>query len=73
MFFPYGIRLTSAASADFTAWAWAVNGCLSVAGSVASIMLAITYGFTAVVLAALVIYWLGAASFVAAYRRVAPS
>jgi len=36
MYFPYGIRLTSRLSRDFVAWAWAVNGCLTVVGSVAS-------------------------------------
>jgi hypothetical protein len=68
-FFPYGIRLTSALEPDFTPWAWAVNGCLTVVGSVASIMLATTWGFEAVLLSCVAVYWLGAAAFVASHRR----
>lgn len=73
MFFPYGIRLTSAINRDFVAWAWAVNGCLSVVGSVTSIIIAMTYGFTTVILLFLVIYWLGAVSFVRTYGRIRAS
>jgi hypothetical protein len=69
-FFPYGIRLISARDRDFVAWAWAVNGCLTVVGSVTSIILAMTFGFSTVLALALAIYWLGAASFVATHRRV---
>jgi hypothetical protein len=68
-FFPYGIRLVSARDRDFVAWAWAVNGCLTVLGSVASIILAMTYGFSTVVFVAVGVYWLGVASFVRAYAR----
>jgi hypothetical protein len=68
MFFPYGIRLTSALSRDFSAWAWAVNGCLSVVGSVATIMIATTWGFSVVLLLVLAIYWLGVLAFVRAWR-----
>ena len=67
-FFPYGIRLTSGRSRDFSAWAWAVNGCLTVVGSVAAIMIATTWGFTVVLLCLLAVYWLGAAAFVHAWR-----
>ena len=73
VFFPYGIRLTSAINLDFVAWAWAINGCLTVVGSVASIIIAMTYGFTTVILLFLVIYWLGAASFVRTYGRIRAS
>jgi len=33
-----------------TPWAWAVNGCASVVASVAAAILALSYGFTAVLL-----------------------
>lgn len=68
-FFPYGIRLTSALNRDFVAWAWAVNGCMTVVGSVLSIILAMTFGFTSVIVLFLAIYWGGAASFARAYAR----
>ncbi|MBI4514769.1 MAG: hypothetical protein HY699_03010 [Deltaproteobacteria bacterium] len=70
MFFPYGIRLTSALNRDFVAWAWAINGCLTVVGSVSSIIIAMTYGFSSVIVLFLAIYWLGVLSFVRTYARV---
>jgi ABC-type dipeptide/oligopeptide/nickel transport system permease subunit len=70
MFFPYGIRLTAALNRDFVAWAWAVNGCLSVVGSVLAIILAMGYGFTVVTIVLVVVYWLGVASFVRTYSLV---
>lgn len=63
-FFPYGIRLISALDRDFVAWAWAINGCVTVVGSVASIILAMTFGFSTVIALVVVIYWLGVTSFV---------
>jgi hypothetical protein len=72
-FFPYGLRLTSTLSRDFSAWAWAVNGCLTVVGSVATIMIATTWGFTTVLLLVLAIYWLGTLAFVRAYERATGS
>jgi hypothetical protein len=70
MFFPYGIRLTTALNRDFVAWAWAVNGCLTVVGSVLAIILAMSYGFTVVSVVFVAVYWLGAASFVRTYASV---
>jgi len=70
MFFPYGIRLTAALNRDFVAWAWAVNGCLSVVGSVLAIILAMGYGFTVVTVVFIAIYWVGAASFVRTYASI---
>jgi spermidine synthase len=71
-FFPYGIRLIAAVNPDFTPWAWAVNGCLTVVGSVATIILATALGFDAVMLLFLVIYALGVASFCAGHARLSP-
>ena len=70
MYFPYGIRLVSGLNRDFVAWAWAVNGCLTVMGSVASIMLAMTFGFEVVILLFVAIYWLGIWSFNRTWARV---
>ncbi len=72
-FFPYGIRLTSALDPDLTPWAWAVNGCLTVVGSVTAIVVATTFGFAVVLAACLVVYWLGAAAFAASWRRARPA
>jgi len=40
-------------------WAWAINGFLSVAGSILAIMLAMSVGFSAVLLTGAMIYALG--------------
>ncbi len=72
-FFPYGIRIVSAVDRNFVAWAWAVNGCLTVVGSVTSIILAMTFGFSTVVALALLVYWLGAMRFIASHRRLVTS
>jgi hypothetical protein len=43
-------------------WAWGINGCASVIAAVLATLLAIHLGFTAVVLAALLLYGLAAAA-----------
>jgi hypothetical protein len=69
-FFPYGIRLIAAVNPDFTPWAWAVNGCLTVVGSVATIILATAHGFNTVMLLFIAIYVLGAVSFWSGHARL---
>jgi hypothetical protein len=46
MFFPAGVRRLSRISKNAIPWAWAVNGCASVVGSVLSVAVALSYGFT---------------------------
>lgn len=58
--FPLGVRWASAGSPGLLPWLWAVNGTLSVSGSVLAVLLAIHAGFSAVMLA-------GAASYAAAF------
>ena len=48
---------------DFIPWAWAVNGCASVIAAVLATLVAIHFGFAAVVLTALVLYALAAAIY----------
>lgn len=61
--FPLGIaRLTEFAPALIPA-AWAINGCASVVSAVLATVLAIHFGFTAVVLLAVGLYLLAAATF----------
>jgi spermidine synthase len=73
MFFPFGLKLVSEMNVNLVPWAWAVNGCLTVVGSVASIVIALTFGFRTVALLAVAIYWVGAVSFMLAYDRVSAS
>ena len=58
---PHGAGRVEAADARLVPWAWAVNGCASVIGAVLATLLAIHIGFTAVVVAALVLYAVAAA------------
>ena len=68
MAFPLGLRLLAPAAAG-RALAWAANGCASVVGAVASTLLAVAQGITALGLVAAVSYALAA---LVAYRERAP-
>ena len=58
--FPLGLARVEASDARLIAWAWAINGCASVTGAVLATLLAIHVGFSAVVVAALVLYGVAA-------------
>jgi hypothetical protein len=60
--FPLGLARVEAADARLVPWAWGINGCASVTGAVLATLLAIHVGFTAVIVAALVLYAVAAAS-----------
>lgn len=60
--FPLGMRLVAATNENLVPWAWAVNGCASVLGSILSVMLAQSLGFTVVLGIALVVYLTGLAA-----------
>ena len=62
--FPLGLRAVASWAGQQVALAWAVNGVLSVIGSILAVALAIRFGFSAVLLAGGVAYGLSA---VAAY------
>jgi hypothetical protein len=59
---PFPLGLTKLEDPRLIAWAWGINGCASVTAAVLATLLAIHLGFTAVVVAALVLYGLAAAS-----------
>jgi hypothetical protein len=60
--FPMGLARVEAGDSRLVPLAWAVNGCASVTGAVLATLLAIHFGFTAVVVAALVLYAVAATS-----------
>ena len=60
--FPLGLARVEAADARLVPWAWGINGCASVTGAVLATLLAIHIGFTAVVVVALVLYAVAAAT-----------
>ncbi|HEY5597185.1 MAG TPA: hypothetical protein VIK47_00140, partial [Kiloniellales bacterium] len=61
--FPLGLARVSERLPAVVPWAWGVNGCASVLSAVLAMILAIHFGFTAVVMVAVVLYWIAAASF----------
>ena len=58
--FPTGLKQIHAHSRPLVPWAWGVNGFASVSGAVLGTFLAISIGFTALTLIALVCYFLAA-------------
>jgi len=61
--FPLGLSRVSAEAPGLVPWAWAIHGCASVVGAVLAGILAMHFGFTAVVCSALMLYALAAAVF----------
>ncbi len=61
--FPIGLSKLATEAAEFIPWAWGLNGFASVLSASLATLLAIEFGFTAVVLSALGLYVLAAALF----------
>ncbi len=59
--FPLGFRLVGEVNDLLAPWAWGVNGFASVVGSILSVMLAQTIGFSQVMALAILIYLIGLA------------
>jgi hypothetical protein len=69
--FPSGIRRAGRESRTLVSWAWAVNGGASVMGSTLTVLISMTYGFTASFLAGAIAY-AAALAVVAALPERAP-
>jgi hypothetical protein len=54
--FAYGIRLLDRLNPTLIPWAWAVNGCCTVIGSILTVVLSMNFGFNFVLAAALLLY-----------------
>ncbi|MBK6656657.1 MAG: hypothetical protein IPG43_00210 [Proteobacteria bacterium] len=61
--FPLGILAISGRATGAVAWAWALNGLFTVIGSLASVLLALWFGFKVTILIALGIYCIAALAF----------
>ncbi len=61
--FPLGLSALATGPPSLTPWAWGINGCASVISAVLATLLAIHFGFNAVILLALACYFAAAASF----------
>ncbi len=69
MYFPTGIELLRRHAPRLVPWAWGVNGVASVASAVLAVILGMTLGFSAVALAASLVYAIGTLALL----RVLPS
>ena len=58
--FPLGLSMLRKTMPDFVPWAWGFNGCASVLSAVLAVIVAVNFGFTIVILAAMVLYGFGA-------------
>jgi len=61
--FPLALAKLSDMAPDLIPWAWGINGCASVVSAVLATLLAISIGFNAVILLALLLYGLAWVSF----------
>ena len=65
---PTGLRMLSARAPHMVAWAWGMNGALSVLGATLAIFIAMNWGFRVTLLAASATYLVGLAALLAATR-----
>jgi len=68
--FPRALALVEAIDRGLVPWAWAVNGCASVLGSILATMLAVSAGFSVVLAVAGGAYLAGLLAIVPLSRRV---
>ncbi|HMD37474.1 MAG TPA: hypothetical protein VKH42_21010, partial [Vicinamibacterales bacterium] len=66
---PTGLRMLSARAPDMVAWAWGMNGALSVLGATLAIFVAMNWGFRMTLLSASAVYLLAFASFAQAAKH----
>jgi hypothetical protein len=71
--FPLGIRVVSTRAPELVPWAWAVNGFLSVFSSIFCIVLAMSIGFSRVLLVAALVYVCGFLAFAGLAARGSPA
>jgi spermidine synthase len=57
--FAYGVRVIARQNPALLPWAWAINGCFSVVGSILTVVLSMTFGFRTVLFCAAAIYAAG--------------
>jgi len=61
--FPLGLARLGTISSDYIPWAWGINGCASVLSAALATLLAIQFGFVTVIVLAILLYLLAAATF----------
>jgi hypothetical protein len=58
---PAGVRLLSATQPQLVAWAWGMNGALSVLGAILAVFIAMNWGFSVTLLCGALLYGTAAA------------
>jgi hypothetical protein len=71
--FAYGLRVANEYDPQLIPWAWAINGCLSVVGSILTVVISMNFGFSVVLWSASVVYVLGFACLIPLLRARMPS
>jgi hypothetical protein len=66
---PTGMRILSARSPQMLAWAWGMNGALSVLGATLAIFIAMNWGFRVTLLTACITYLIGLAALITATQH----
>ena len=66
--FPLALARLAAHMPGLVPWAWAINGCASVLSAILATLFAMSFGFRAVVLLALALYSLAAATFRTSFK-----
>jgi hypothetical protein len=56
--FAYGIRLVNRMNPTIVPWAWAVNGSMTVIGSILAVILSMNLGFNSVIITAVLVYFM---------------
>lgn len=69
---PTGMRMLAARAPHMVAWAWGINGALSVLGATLAIFIAMNWGFQVTLLAAAATYLAGLIALIAATRDLPP-
>lgn len=68
-FLPLGVRVVERTNPQLVPWAWAVNGCATVVGTILAVIGGMTWSFTAVAMAACAIYAAGVLALLGAEGR----
>ena len=70
---PTGLRMLSLQAPEMLAWAWGMNGALSVLGATLAIFIAMNWGFRITLVTAGFTYLIGLAALLTATRPHLPS
>lgn len=67
--FPFGLRLLNRHNPTNICWAWGINGCLSVISAVLATVIAVEFGFVAVMMLSALMYFIAYSSTSLSFRK----